>query len=358
MRGNQFGHVFCLHTFGESHGAAMGALVDGCPAGVVWQQELLHRFLERRRPGRSAVTSARQESDQVEVLSGVYDGVTLGTPVAAVIYNQDARASEYRPEQMAQRSGHATDLWHDKYGHSDPRGSGRASGRETVSRVIGGAVARMLVTQLYPEVQVIAFVSRVGLLGLNDADCVDIAEALEGDPWQIDEFSVRCPSAEKNEQMEMLLLKARETGESYGGLAFLRVAGLPRGLGQPVFGKLKSELTAAFMSVGATTGVEIGQGFDAAKSSGSEFHNSRQDYGGLRGGLSTGEPLTLKIAFKPTSTRLEMAKQGRHDPCIDSCVGSHDVVGFGRSDFIESLRSYLSVVRFAALLTAHGSINK
>lgn len=316
MRGNQFGRVFCLNTFGESHGTAMGALIDGCPAGVVWQQEMLHRFIERRRPGGSKITSARQEPDQVEILSGVFDNITLGSPIAAVIYNQDARSQDYSAEKMQERKGHATDLWQEKYGHSDPRGSGRASGRETVSRVIGGAIARMFVTQLYPEAHVIAFVSRVGLIGMNDSDCVDVAEALEGDPWQIDEFSVRCPSAEKNEQMEMLLTEARESGESFGGTAFLRVAGLPRGLGQPVFGKLKSELTAAYMSIGATTGVEIGQGFESAKSSGHEFHSSRQDYGGMRGGISTGDPMTIKVAFKPTSTRKQMAQEGRHDPCI------------------------------------------
>ena len=316
MRGNQFGRLFCINTFGESHGPAMGALIDGCPAGVVWQQEMLNRFLERRRPGTSTITSGRQESDQVQILSGVFDNITLGTLIAAVIENQDAKSQDYKAEQVTARRGHATDLWQDKFGHSDPRGSGRASGRETVSRVIGGAVARMLVSQLYPETQVISFVSRVGLIGLNDSDCVDVAEALEGDPWQIDEFSVRCPNAEKNEQMEMLLTRAKETGESFGGVAFVRVAGLPRGLGQPVFGKLKSELAAAYMSIGATTGVEIGQGFEAAKSSGHEFHNSRQDYGGLRGGISTGDPITLKIAFKPTSTRQEMAQEGRHDPCI------------------------------------------
>ncbi len=316
MRGNQFGRLFCINTFGESHGPAMGALIDGCPAGVVWQQEMLNRFLERRRPGHNKLTSSRQESDQVEILSGVFDNITLGTPIAAVIHNEDAKSQDYKSDQMKTRQGHATDLWQDKFGHSDPRGSGRASGRETVSRVIGGAVARMFVTQLYPEAQVIGFVSRVGLIGLNDSDCVDVAEALEGDPWQIDEFSVRCPNLEKNEQMEMLLARAKDSGESHGGVAFMRVAGLPRGLGQPVFGKLKSELSAAYMSVGATTGVEIGQGFEAAKSSGHEFHNSRQDYGGLRGGISTGDPITVKIAFKPTSTRQEMAKEGRHDPCI------------------------------------------
>jgi chorismate synthase len=305
-----------MHTFGESHGPAMGAVIDGCPAGVVWQQELLNRSLERRRPGANALTSSRQEPDRVEILSGVYESVTLGTPIAAVIRNVDARSQDYKPEQMQTRRGHATDLWQIKYGHSDPRGSGRASGRETVSRVIGGAVARMFVTQLYPEAQVVAFVSRVGRIGLSESDCLDAAEALESDPWHCDEFSTRCPSAEKNEQIESLLREAKETGESFGGIAFVRMAGLPRGLGQPVFGKLKSELSSAFMSLGATTGVEIGQGFESAQESGKEFHTSRQDYGGLRGGISTGDPISMKVAFKPASTREDMAREGRHDPCI------------------------------------------
>ena len=316
MRGNQFGRVFVLNTFGESHGVGLGAVVDGCPAGVVWSQELLNRSLERRRPGLNALTSSRRETDRVEILSGVHENVTLGTPIAAVLYNEDARSTDYKLEQMKARQGHASDLWQDKYGHSDPRGSGRASGRETVSRVIGGAVARMLVTQLYPEAQVIAFVSRIGLVALSDADCSDAAEALENDPWHVDEFSLRCPSAEKNERMEAMVREAKETGESYGGVAFVRLAGLPRGLGQPVFGKLKSELSSAFMSIGATCGVEMGQGFAAAQESGKEFHNSRQDYGGLRGGISTGDPISFKVAFKPASTRMDMALQGRHDPCI------------------------------------------
>ncbi len=316
MRGNHFGRVFCLHTFGESHGLALGALIDGCPAGVVWQQDMMDRFLDRRRPGKSQLSSGRQESDRVELLSGVFDGLTLGTPIAAIVHNQDARSSDYRTDQMQTRQGHATDLWAEKYGHSDPRGSGRASGRETVSRVIGGAVARMLVNQLYPEAQVICFTSRIGRVGMSYEDAVDVAEALEGDPWQVDEFSARCPSPEKNEQMEMLLLEAKEAGESYGGEVLLRFTGLPRGLGQPVFGKLKSEMAAAFLSIGAAVGLDLGLGFESARLSGKEFHNSKQDYGGIRGGLSTGDPMTFKVAFKPTSTRKEMALTGRHDPCI------------------------------------------
>jgi len=316
LRGNQFGRVFCLNTFGESHGPAMGAMIDGCPAGVVWQQDMLNRSLERRRPGLNPLTSARDEKDLVQILSGVFEGKTLGTPIAAVVFNEDARSKDYSKEVMEQRRGHATDLWEDKFGHSDPRGSGRASGRETVSRVIGGAVARMFVQQLYPEAAVIAFVSRIGVIGLNEAEALDAAEALETDPWHVDEFSLRCPSQEKNEDMELMLSRARETGESYGGLAYMRLVGLPKGLGQPVFHKLKSELASAFLTIGATSGVEMGQGFAAGEKSGKEFHSMDQDYGGIRGGISTGDPVTLRVAFKPTSSRQDVALKGRHDPCI------------------------------------------
>jgi chorismate synthase len=316
MRGNQFGRVFCLNTFGESHGPGMGAVIDGCPAGVVWQQDMLHRSLERRRPGTNPHVSARQEKDLVQILSGVFEGKTLGTPIAAVIMNEDARSQDYDKKTVEKRRGHAVDLWEDKFGHSDPRGSGRASGRETVSRVIGGAVARMFVQQLYPEAAVIAFVQNIGVIGMSASEALDAAEALETDPWHVDEFSLRCPSEEKNEDMEMMLARARETGESYGGTAYMRLVGLPKGLGQPVFHKLKSELSSAFLSIGATSGVEVGQGFAAAEKSGKEFHNIDQDYGGIRGGISTGDPITMRVAFKPTSSRQDVALKGRHDPCI------------------------------------------
>lgn len=316
MRGNQFGRLFTLNTFGESHGPAMGAVIDGCPAGVVWQQDMLNRFLERRRPGQSAFVSQRNERDQVQVLSGVYESLTLGTPIAMTIANEDQRSKDYTPEMLATRPGHATDLWQDKYRHSDPRGSGRASGRETVSRVMGGAVARMLVNQLYPDANIIGFVSRIGVIGMTDTEALDAAEALEGDPWNVDEFSLRCPSQERNDEMEEMLVRARETGESYGGIAYLRLVGLPRGLGQPVFQKFKSELAMAYMSLGATVGIEVGQGFSSSELSGKEFHKTQQDYGGVRGGLTTGDPVTLKVAFKPTSSREHTALKGRHDPCI------------------------------------------
>jgi chorismate synthase len=312
---NTFGRVFRLSTFGESHGPAMGAVIDGCPAGVIWRPDLLDGFLARRRPG-SALTSARQEDDKVEILSGVFEGKTLGTPIGAVIYNRDARPADYDPARIETRRGHATDLWREKYGHSDPRGSGRASGRETVSRVIGGAVARMLVQQLHPEVRVIAFTERVGSLALSEAQIKLALEELREDPWRVDAQSLRCPDAALNTRIVEMLSRAVEEGESFGGIARLHISGLPSGLGQPVFGKFKSRLASAFLGVGAANAVELGDGLAAGSASGKDFHESGQDYGGIRGGISTGGPVSLRVAFKPTSSRLDVAKKGRHDPCI------------------------------------------
>lgn len=316
MRGNQFGRLFSLITFGESHGPAMGAVVDGCPAGVLWRQELLECFLARRRPGSSAIVSGRNEPDHARVLSGVFEGKTLGTPIAMVIDNRDSRSADYKPELLNQRRGHATDLWQEKFGHSDPRGSGRASGRETVSRILGGSVARMMAEQLHPEIRVVALTESVGPVSLDLNEINMVLKELTTDPWAVDQYSSRCPSLEKNREIENLLLTAKESGNSYGGTVALRILGLPRGLGQPVFNKLKSSLADAMLGVGATTALEIGEGFPTSAQSGKEFHHDSQIYGGMRGGLSTGEPLALRVAFKPASSRGEMAKQGRHDPCI------------------------------------------
>ncbi len=316
MSGNRFGEIFNVTTFGESHGPAMGAVIDGCPAGVLWREELLSGFLARRRPGANALTSGRQESDRAQVLSGVYEGKTLGTPIAMTILNEDARPQEYSAEKLQSRRGHATDLWQDKYGHSDPRGSGRASGRETVSRVLGGAVARMLVEQLHPEVRVLAYTGSIGRIALTAEEIAKAQEKLSEDPWRVDGFGLRCPDPSKNAAMEHLLSKAKAEGESFGGTALITILHTPKCLGQPVFGKLKNNFASAFMSVGATLGFEIGEGVQSAVQSGSEFHNPNQDYGGLRGGLSTGSPLHMRVAFKPTSSLAATAKQGRHDPCI------------------------------------------
>ncbi len=314
MSANRFGHLFTFTSFGESHGEALGCVIDGCPAGVEWNQKRLTSWLERRRPGQSTVVSARNEPDQSEVLSGVFESRTLGTPIAILVRNADARSKDYSLERVNNRPGHAADLWHRKFGHSDHRGSGRASGRETVSRVMAGAVAEMFVRQSAPEIRILGFVSQIGAWQISEkARAAILAEKQD---WPTDRFTGRLPDETVSLDLENGLIRAKEAGESYGGICEIVMFGLPEGLGQPVFHKLKSDLTSAMMSVGATSGVDFGEGFLNVSEPGSGFHNSKQTYGGLRGGISTGDPVHLRIAFKPASTLGAMAREGRHDPAI------------------------------------------
>ena len=315
MGANTFGNLFSVTSFGESHGAALGAVIDGCPAGVIWDEQVLQRELERRRPnqkieGREVVVTSRNENDTPEVLSGVYEGKTLGTPIAILIRNSDARSADYEKIKSAPRAGHADDVWKMKFGHSDPRGGGRSSGRETVSRVIGGSVALMFLKQAAPQFQIKGFASQIGPFELTAQDRTQISSV------RVEDYVARFPSSQQNE-VEKLLVEAKQQGKSYGGTAELWLDGVPQGIGQPVFRKLKSELAAAMMSVGAVSGVEIGEGFDATHAEGSQFHQQgEQPYGGIRGGISTGDRIVIKVAFKPTSSVLDVAKLGRHDPCI------------------------------------------
>lgn len=311
---NSFGNRIRLTTFGESHGPALGAVIDGVPAGIRWRDDILRVELERRRPGSSSVVSARGEPDRPEVLSGVYQEKTLGTPIAIIIRNQDARSEDYAQIARQPRPGHADDVWKLKFGHSDPRGGGRSSGRETVARVIGGAVARMILNEMTPNLSVIGFARQIGPYELTKADL----EALPTRSDAIDSFVARFPSREQETKVETLLQDAKREGRSYGGTAEIHIDGVPAGLGQPVFHKLKADLSAAMMSVGATSSVEIGAGSEAVRAEGSSFHRSQdiERYGGIRGGISTGEKIIIRVGFKPTSSVLDVAKQGRHDPCI------------------------------------------
>lgn len=330
-----------MTSFGESHGSAMGVVVDGCPAGVPFDPNLLDLQLRRRRPGASAWVSARNESDQVRILSGVYEGKTLGTPLAMITENTDMREQDYA--QLPSRPGHADDVWGDKFLHRDPRGGGRASGRETVSRVMAGAVAEMFVRHTLGGglsrdpveglvgfggedlgggreggLQVSGYVSQVGPIVLTGKER-EQARGLSRE--QIDGFVGRLPSPERGAELENLLLAAKKTGESYGGALELVLRGVPRGLGEPIFHKLKADLATAMLSVGACVGFEFGAGFAAAGECGRAFHDpgpaeAQGVYGGIRGGISTGEPIFLRLAFKPTSSLGLVAQQGRHDPCI------------------------------------------
>jgi chorismate synthase len=314
---NTFGELFRLTTFGESHGPAMGAVVDGCPAGVPLSRDDVQRALDRRRPGQSAVTTARVEADEVELLSGVFEGKTLGTPIAGLVRNTGQRSADYARLATEDRPGHADRVWRERFKHRDPRGGGRTSGRETLCRVIGGAVAEALLGRDLPGVRVVGWVSQVANViaplpepGLTRA--------------QVDASVTRCPDAARAAEIEARILEAKAAGDSLGGAVTVRVEGLPVGLGEPVFGKLKARLADAFAGVGAVTGVVWGPPDleQQLTQPGSVFHARTADgapsdvYGGVQGGLSNGEPLLVRVLFKPPATLAEHAKSGRHDPCI------------------------------------------
>lgn len=294
MSANTFGERLKVTTFGESHGPAYGVVIDGMPAGLPVNEELLKSNLRRRRPGANYTTS-RNESDQYEVLSGIFEGKTLGTPIAVVVRNTDQKSEDYADTQLTPRIGHADDTWKSKFAHVDFRGGGRSSGRETLCRVIAGSFAEMLVKSVSLQTTVDAY------------------------PIQIGEFDLsKNLQSELPSEVKSYLEKAKESGESYGGVALVCVGEPPRNLGQPVFHKIKNDLASAIFSLGAVTGLELGSGFSATEIKGTEFHQTMTSghYGGIRGGITTGECISVKVAFKPTSSIKDIAKKGRHDPCI------------------------------------------
>ncbi|HEX8379713.1 MAG TPA: chorismate synthase [Allosphingosinicella sp.] len=278
MSFNSFGRVFRFTTWGESHGPAIGAVVDGCPPGIALGETDIQPWLDRRRPGLSPNTSPRREPDRVRILSGTFQGLTTGTPISLVIENVDARPADY--EDLPPRAGHADAAYQAKYGLRDPRGGGRASARETAARVAAGAVARLVV----PEVEIAARV-------------VEIAGSFEESRW------------------EALLAEARSAGSSLGAVIECVADGVPAGWGAPVYGKLDADLAAAMMSINAVKAVEVGAGFEAARLRGED--NARTALaGGITGGISTGERILVRAAFKPTSSVPSLGVKGRHDPCV------------------------------------------
>ncbi|MEM1347051.1 MAG: chorismate synthase [Myxococcota bacterium] len=314
MRGNTFGNILTLTTFGESHGVALGAIVDGCPAGLPVTLEDIQHQLNRRRPGQSKITTGRAEGDRAEILSGVFEEATLGSPICVVVRNHDARSKDYDPAYF--RAGHADRVWQDKYGRRDWRGGGRASGRETIGRVIGGVFARKI---LPPGVTITGFTRQVGTIRAED-----LPDTLTED--FVDQFATRCPDAEADARITEDLLRCKEEGDSRGGIAEIWVDGLPRGLGEPVFHKAKNLLTNAVMSVGAVVGATLGDAHHDAELPGKLFHQGVSGPGadagispaanGIQGGITNGERVRLVVYFKPASTVGSMAKKGRHDPCI------------------------------------------
>jgi chorismate synthase len=324
---NTFGRAFRFTTWGESHGPALGAVVDGCPPGLALSEADIQPFLDKRRPGKSRFTTQRQEPDQVRILSGVFEGRTTGTPISLMIENVDQRSKDYAEVAKAYRPGHADYAYDAKYGFRDYRGGGRSSARETAARVAAGAVARLVI----PEVTIRGWVEAIGDDAM-DPDNFDLTE-IERNPFF-------CPDPVAAMRWEGLVDRARKAGSSLGAVIACEATGVPAGWGAPLYAKLDSELAAACMSINAVKGVEIGDGFAAAMLSGEQNADAMRPgtnhpeflanhAGGITGGISTGQPVRVRVAFKPTSSILtpvetitregdatEIQTRGRHDPCV------------------------------------------
>lgn len=321
---NTFGRLFCVTTFGESHGPAIGCVIDGCPPGISLDADDFTHDLDRRRTGKSRHTSQRREGDVVEILSGVFEGVTTGTPIALLIRNEDARPKDYADIADQLRPGHADYTYFHKYGVRDHRGGGRASARETAMRVAAGVVAKKWLAQ-HHGVRIRAFLSQIGTTVPASFDWAEVER---------NEFS--WPDGSQVEGIAALLDATRKEGDSVGGKVTVVASGVPVGLGQPVYHKLDAQLASAMMGINAVKGVEIGDGFDAVEQSG-DFHRDviRKDgfesnhAGGILGGISTGQDIVCHVAFKPASSlripvasldtaggEVEVVTKGRHDPCV------------------------------------------
>jgi len=328
MAGNSFGELFRITTFGESHGKAVGVIIDGVKPNLDFSVDEIQRELDRRRPGQSNVTTARNEADRVEVLSGVFDGKTLGTPICLLIRNTDQRSNDYEAIKNLFRPGHAAYTYLSKYGIHDYRGGGRSSARETAGRVASGALAKQILKK--NGIEIFAYTKQVGNIIANKIDVNEIEKNV-----------VRCADKDAAKKMERKILRTKKEGDSIGGVVECVVKNCPVGLGEPVFDKLEAELAKAMLSIPATKGFEIGSGFASAKMKGSEHNDeyyvdkkgrvrTRTNYsGGIQGGISDGEDIVFRVAIKPASSILKEQKtisvdkksatiktEGRHDPCL------------------------------------------
>lgn len=331
---NSFGKIFRITTFGESHGTAVGVVIDGCPAGLAFDLDFIQREMARRRPGQSKITTQRQEADQVQVLSGVFEGYTQGTPIALAVWNEDQRSKDYSHIADKFRPSHADYTWQAKYGRRDYRGGGRSSARETLARVAAGAVAKLFLRHI--GIQIRAYVSQVGNLKLTkNYRELDLSEDA------IESNMVRCPDPETAAQMIELIDQTRKNRDTIGGVVSCIIQGVPPGLGEPVFDKLHAQLGKAMLSINAVKGFEYGSGFEGVAMLGSQHNDifytdehgnvrTRTNYsGGIQGGISNGEDIYFRVAFKPVATimqdqesinqngeRVVVSGKGRHDPCV------------------------------------------
>lgn len=331
MAGNTFGKLFTLTTFGESHGEALGGILDGCPAGLLIDLDFVQAELDRRRPGQSKIVTQRKESDKVEFLSGIYEGRSTGTPIGFIIRNEDQKPKDYEHNINVYRPSHADYTYDAKYGMRDHRGGGRASARETVSRVVAGAIAKLLLKQ--HGIFITAYTSQVGDIKLlKDHTALDLDKT--------DSNIVRCPDEATAEAMIQKIEQVRKAGDTIGGIISCVIKGTPAGLGEPVFDKLHADLGKAMLSINAVKGFEYGSGFNGAAMNGSEHNDifeskdgqitTRTNHsGGIQGGISNGQDIYFRVAFKPVATILqeqetvnaageatEIKGKGRHDPCV------------------------------------------
>lgn len=331
MAGNTFGNYLKVTTFGESHGAMMGAIIDGLPAGLPIDEDFISNELQRRRPGQSHITTQRKEAEDFKIVSGVFEGKSLGTPIAVIIPNSDAKSQDYDHLKDAFRPSHADFTYAEKYGHRDHRGGGRASARETVARVAAGGIVQSLLNT--SEIECLSFVSAI-----HDIDTTIDPSAVG--PEQVDSNIVRCPDTEIAIRMIQRIEEVKKDGDTVGGVITGVIRNCPVGLGEPVFHKLQADLASAMMGINAVKGFEIGSGFRSATLKGSEHNDSfaveegrmvtaTNNSGGIQGGISNGMDIIFRVAFKPVATimksqesvdsngeKIELKGKGRHDPCI------------------------------------------
>ena len=330
-RMNTFGNIYRLTSFGESHGTGIGGIIDGCPAGIALDTDFIQHELDRRKPGQSAITTARKEDDEVQFLSGIYEGMTTGTPIGFVVWNKNQRSEDYDEMKDVYRPSHADYTYRMKYGIRDPRGGGRASARETISRCVAGAIAKTVL--LREGISIAAYTSQVG--GIKTEGTYK-----DYDLGMAERNAVRCPDMEKAAEMERLIAEVKSEGDTIGGIVTCVIKGTPAGLGEPVFGKLHAALGHAMLTINAAKGFEYGDGFDAALYRGSEHNDiffndggrisTRTNHsGGIQGGISNGQDICFRVAFKSAPTILReqetvdsdgndtiLKARGRHDPCV------------------------------------------
>jgi len=333
MAGNTFGQLFRITTFGESHGGAVGVVIDGCPPNIAITEEEIQKDLDRRKPGQSEITTPRKEQDTIHILSGIVDGKTTGTPILLLAYNKDVRSEDYLDMKNLYRPGHADFTFQAKYGIRDYKGSGRASARETLARVAAGAIAKKYLRELL-GIEFLSYVEQVGDIRTE----IDFEKVTEK---EIESTIVRCPDKAVANNMIKLIEEVRDDGDSIGGVIRGVIKQVPVGLGEPVFDKLPADLAKAMMSINATKGFSFGSGFDGVKLRGSQHNDSfyidenanvktkTNNAGGTLGGISNGETIHFRVAFKPVSTIMkkqqtvtidkketELEASGRHDPCV------------------------------------------